>query len=370
MANQSLVTFSELPAVSQAAYAQLLESALAVEHSRTVADLPGSFATKVVKGRQYWYYQYTEPSGRLRQLYVGPDNESVRQLVTRKSSKPVTDALLPMTRSAMALGCASLLPRHYQVIRRLADYGFFHAGGVLIGTHAFLAYGNMLGVSWGAAARVKAKDRNKDNDFAHPGKSVSLLLAADFDVHVHEAIESLGMGLLPVASLTSAQGASYLNPREPDFRLDFLTVRHRGGDTPYEHPQLHITLQPLKFMEFSLENVPQAALLSTAGVVIANVPHPARFALHKLIVYGEREGMFAAKANKDLAQAACLLAALKLHRAWEVEEAWEDLAGRGKGWLDRARHGLAALERFAPELETAAWLDAKRKGKRKSPRKA
>ncbi|MEO8103191.1 MAG: GSU2403 family nucleotidyltransferase fold protein [Betaproteobacteria bacterium] len=359
MSTDSLVAFSELPAIAQTAYAQLLDSALAVEHSRTVADLPGSFATKAVKGRQYWYYQYTEPSGRLRQLYVGPDTDSVRQLVSRKSSKPVTESLRPLARSAMALGCASLLPRHYQVIRRLADYGFFHAGGVLIGTHAFLAYGNMLGVGWGAAARTQ------DIDFANPGKNVSLLLAPDFDVHVHEAIESLGMGLLPVSSLTSAHGASYLNPREPDFRLDFLTVRHRGGDTPYEHPQLHITLQPLKFMEFSLENVQQAALMSSAGVVIANVPHPARFALHKLIVYGERAGSFAAKANKDLAQAACLLAALKLHRAWEVEEAWGDLASRGKGWLDRARHGLDALERFAPELAAGTWLDAGRKVKRK-----
>ncbi|MBL8523001.1 MAG: nucleotidyltransferase domain-containing protein [Betaproteobacteria bacterium] len=358
MANRPLSAFSELSSVAQAAYAQLLESALAVEHSRTVADLPGSFVTKSVKGREYWYYQYTEPSGRLRQLYVGPDNDAVKQLVNRKADKPVTDALLPMARSALALGCAGLLPRHYQVIRRLADYGFFHAGGTLIGTHAFLAYGNMLGVGWGGSARTQ------DIDFAHPGKSVSLLLAPDFDVHIHEAIESLGMGLLPVASLTSAQGASYLNPREPDFRLDFLTVRHRNGDAPYEHPKLHITLQPLKFMEFSLENIQQAALISTAGVVLANVPHPARFALHKLIVYGEREGAFAAKANKDLAQAASLLAAMKQHRAWEVEEAWADLASRGKGWLDRARHGLNALERFAPEIEASAWLE-KRKTSRK-----
>ena len=118
MADTSLVAFSELSSVAQTAYAQLLESALALEHSRTVADLPGSFATKAVKGRRYWYYQYTEPSGRLRQLYVGPDNESVRQLVTRKLSKPVTDALLPMARSVVALGGASLLPRHYRVIRR------------------------------------------------------------------------------------------------------------------------------------------------------------------------------------------------------------------------------------------------------------
>lgn len=360
MSEASIATYANLSAIAQTAYAQLLESALAVEHSRTVADLPGSFTTKSVKGRPYWYYQYTEPSGKLRQLYVGPDNESVRQLVARKSSGAVTESLLPMARSAMALGCAGLLPRHYQVIRRLADYGFFHAGGLLIGTHAFLTYSNMLGVSWGTAARMQ------DTDFAHPGKRVSLLLSVDFDVHVHDAIESLGMGLLPVASLTSAHGASYLNPREPDFRLDFLTVRHRGGDAPFEHPQLHITLQPLKFMEFSLEHVQQVALLSTAGVVLANVPHPARFALHKLIVYGERERSFAAKANKDLAQAACLLGALKQHRAWEVEEAWADLAGRGKGWIDRARRGLAALERLAPELDAATWLDSRSKVPKKT----
>ena len=35
----------------------------------------------------------------------------------------------------------------------------------------------------------------------------------------------------------------------------------------------------------------------------------------------------------------------------------------GKGWIDRARHGLAALERFAPALGAATWLDAKGSGK-------
>ena len=69
------------------------------------------------------------------------------------------------------------------------------------------------------------------------------------------------------------------------------------------------------------------------------------------------------------AQAACLLAALKPHHAWEVEEAWADLAARGKGWLDRARHGLDALDRSAPELDAGAWLDAGRRGKQKTREK-
>ncbi|MBE0473358.1 MAG: hypothetical protein IBX54_04045 [Rhodoferax sp.] len=46
----------------------------------------------------------------------------------------------------MALDYAAVLPRHYRVIRRLADYGFSHAGGVLIDMHAFFTFGNSLGV--------------------------------------------------------------------------------------------------------------------------------------------------------------------------------------------------------------------------------
>lgn len=350
MSQLPIASFSEQSALAQAAYSQLLDSSLPIEHFRTVADLSGAFSSKTVKGRLYWYYQYSEPSGKLRQIYVGPDTDAVRQLVNGKVTQPVTESLRPMARSALALGCADVLPRHFQVIRRLADYGFFHAGGILVGTHAFLAYANMLGVRWGQAAQTQ------DIDFAHSGKSVSLLLAPEFDVHVHDAIESLSMGLLPVSSLTSVAGASYLNPKEPDFRLDFLTVCHRGGEEPYVHPKLHITLQPLKFMEFSLENVQQAVLISTAGSVLVNVPHPARFALHKLIVYGEREGTFAAKANKDLAQAASLLMALKQHRAWEVDEAWEDLCSRGKGWTSRVARGVKALDRAVPQLEVVGWL--------------
>ncbi len=150
-------------------------------------------------------------------------------------------------RSAIALGNAPVISRHYRVLRRLADFGFFAAGGLLVGTHAFLAYGNMLGVAWGDATRTQ------DIDFAHAGKKVSLALPSNLQVNTHGAIESLKMGFLPAQGL-----ASYVNPKEPDFRIDFLTTLHRGGDEPFEHPQLKVSLQPLRFMEFSLEQVEQA----------------------------------------------------------------------------------------------------------------
>lgn len=345
-----MAPFEELSLAAQTAYAQLLEAALAAAHVRGVADLSGSFASKTVRGARYWYFQYTEPAGKLRQIFVGPDTAPVRALMARKREPPASAALGPLARACAALGCREVLARHLRVLQRLAEYGFFRAGGVLIGTHAFLAYGNMLGVRWGDASRTQ------DLDLAHAGKSLAIALPGTIEVETHSAIDSLQMGFLPVSGLTGRSGATYLNPREPGFKLDFLTTLHRGGEAPYELPQLGVTLQPLKFMEFSLEGIQQAALFAGERCIVANVPHPARYALHKLLVFGERQGSFAAKATKDLVQAKSLLAWLREHRASEVRKIWNDLVSRGPGWARRARHGRAALHALAPELELRSWL--------------
>ena len=342
--------YVELALSTQTAYAQLLDAALGAELLRSVADLSGSFNAKTVKGRTYWYFQYTEPSGKLRQVYVGPDNEALQRLMQRQRESGTAQALGPLARSALALGCTGVLSRHFRVIRRLADYSFFHAGGLLIGTHAFLAYGNMLGLRWGG------QERTQDIDFAHADKAVALVLPNDLQVNTDQAIESLRMGFLPVSGLSGKSGGSYLIPAEPEFRLDFLTPLHRGGDTPYLHPQLNITLQPLPFMEYSLEKFEQAVLFCNEGTVLVNVPSPERYALHKLLVFGERTGTFRAKSSKDLAQAACLCAYLWDHRREALAEALTDLLSRGKGWVSRYKQGAAALHRAYPDLEVSARL--------------
>jgi len=305
---------------------------------------------KTVKGAAYWYYQYTEPSGKLRQVYVGPDGETVAALRRQKSLPGAAERLGPLARSAAALGCAEILPRHARVLQRLSEYGFFRAGGVLVGTHAFLAFGNMLGIRWAGA------ERTQDVDFAHAGKRLSIALPANIDIDTHGAIESLGMGFLPMQDLSTKAGATYLNPREPEFRLDFLTPRHRGGDRPFHHPRLGVALQPLPFMEYLLEDVQQAVVFAGDTVVLVNVPAPARYALHKLLVFGERKSAYAAKSTKDLQQAAALLVRLKELRKSDVDRAWKDLVSRGKGWRSKAKQGLLALDKRAPSVELARWL--------------
>jgi hypothetical protein len=332
--------FQPLSITAQTAFSQVMEVALSVDHMRSVADLPGSFVAKTVKGHKYWYYQYTEPAGVRRQVFVGPDGDAVHALIARATAPAAADSLGQLVRSASVLGCAEILLRHYRVLRRLAEYGFFKAGGVLIGTHAFVVYGNMLGVQWEADA----------------GKNISLALAPDCQVQTHEAIQSLNMGFLPIAGLSGKTGGAYLIPSEKEFRLDFLTTVGRAGDAPFEHPDLHVTLQPLRFMEFSLENVQQTALLCGDSATMVNVPHPARFALHKLIVAGEREGVFQSKSSKDLMQAGLLLLALRETRPWEVEAAWADLLGRGKGWVTRVQRGLVGLGRQFPDEKFGDWL--------------
>lgn len=333
-----MAAYEPLSASAQTTYAQLLEAAQGAELTRSIGSLGGTFARKQVKGRVYWYFQFMAMPGQKRQFYVGPDTEQVRKLVEAHRQGGATTALERLAQAAIALGHASMLPRHFRIVQRLADYGFFRAGGVLVGTHAFLAMGGMLGVRWTDALRTQ------DVDFAHAGRTMMIALPADIEIDTREAIESLQMGLLPIQHMDGTTGASWLDPRDPEFRIDFLTPRGRGGDKPFRHPQLGVLLQPLKFMEYLLEDVQQAALVANAGVLLANVPHPARYALHKLIIAGERTVTARAKADKDLRQSAALLRALdEAGLSNQVAEAWRDLLARGTGWSSRARAGLGQM---------------------------
>ena len=342
---------------AQTAYAQVLDAAQGADISRSVANLRGSFASKQVKGRTYWYFQWTEISGKLRQAYVGPDSDRVRKLIEAHAAGGAGAALEGLARSALALGNAPVLTKHFKVVQRLSEYGFFRAGGVLVGTHAFLCFGNMLGVHWSGA------ERTQDVDFAHAGKQLLIALPSNIEIDAHAAIESLQMGLLPIEHSDGGTGATYLDPRDPEFQLDFLTPVYRGGDEPFRHPQLGIKLQPLKFMEYLLQDVQQAAVLNQAGAVLVNVPHPARYALHKLIVAGERPASRIAKSNKDVQQAAALLSVLGEQARWQVDEAWNDLVARGPGWRTRVQRGREALVRVAPELDPEQLLPLRGSGK-------
>lgn len=349
--------YTELSPSAQAAYAQTLDHVtLGVLH-RTVANLSGTFARKKVAGHEYWYFQYRDIDSKVKQIYLGPSSERLDRLIATKDAAPPgrQDSLTRQAKAAIVLGNAPIIRTQFRILRRLEEYGFFKAGGVLIGTHAFLCYGNMLGVAWHNA------NSTQDVDFGDKGRSVSLALPSNLKLDVHDAISSLEMGFLPSSKLDGLVGGSYVIPHQPDFRIDFITTEGRDRSDLINFPNLNVAMIPLPFMEFSLQDISQAALLAEEGAILANVPNPARFALHKLIVAGEREGAFRTKANKDLAQSAALIRYFARHQPESLMDAWTDLDGRGKGWRARFGKGVDMLVRAMPEIAPSLiWQDRAR----------
>lgn len=59
-----------LPVPVQTLYAELVEQLLALDARRSIGHAPGSFVTKTLKRGTYYYFQYSEPGGSTRQVYV------------------------------------------------------------------------------------------------------------------------------------------------------------------------------------------------------------------------------------------------------------------------------------------------------------
>ncbi len=331
--------YRELSVSAQTAYAELFELVQVAEASRSPAFVTGKVAYKTIKGRRYGYWAFKEIDGRKREYYLGLEGPAIAAIeAARARGAPALDTVARQAAAAAAQGCSVTPPKHFRIAKRLADYQFFRAGGLLVGTHAFLALGNQLGVAWGSGTRTL------DLDFAHngPGGNVAVALPADLHADADDALRSLQMGFFPALGGSKGLASQYVSEREPDLRIDFLTAMRRNGK-PVPAPDLGVALSPLKFFDYLLESPGQAVLLDRADACLVNLPDPARYGLHKLIVATER-GARHPKYGKDVLQALALI-------EWHLEraphllvDAWSALCGRGAGWSKRARASL----RLAP----------------------
>jgi len=331
--------YTELTSSAQNAYADLFDSVLAGSVSNSVAGLNGSFGTKNVHQKKYWYFQYRDIDASVKQIYIGPDSEKIRALIeTHQSHQEMP--IRRLASAAMVLGCNPVLPKHFRVIKRLSEYGFFRRGGILVGTHAFLTMCNMLGIS------PEERMQTQDVDFAHAGKNISIALPANIKVETKTALESLEMGLIPISTFSGTEGARYLNPADPAFMVDFLTSKISRKDEPIHIEGLAVALQPLKFMEFSMRDTTQAVALGNGDAVLVNISRPDRYAIHKLIVAAERKISETAKINKDVRQANVLIQYYLDFRPDEILETCREAKENGPGWEKRLRSGIVKLKKI------------------------
>ena len=338
------------PQETQTLYAELSERLAAYEAARSFSSLKGSFVTKRISGASYWYFKTSATPAGQREYSVGPDT-SVTRAVIESYRQGRSDAA--ETEGAMARLCAMLRQGgamatdtvSAKVLSGLGSAGVFRLGAVLVGTHAFIALGNVLGVRWQSGLRTEDIDL-----LANPVLEVAV---AQIETDLPATLESLNMGFLPVPGLDARKAETSFKVRGKTLRVDLLTpaLGKRDG-APVRIPRLKASAQPLAFLDYLLE-APVATPVINGGATLVNVPDPARFALHKLIVSMDRSIAMQTKAGKDRQQAGEMIEVLMQDRPGDIELAVESMNRRDKGWRKKLRDGLNRLP------DTLA--DAKRK---------
>ena len=317
-----------IPLETQTLYAELLERLRVLELERTFGHLAGGFGRKVVEGKTFWYFRTSEGGHGRSEFYVGPDSESTLKLMAhyRPQRREALEAQADLARMASMLtigGCMRTDAPSARVISALASGGIFRLGGVLVGTHAYIALGNLLGFRWVHSTHTQ------DIDFA-AFRTLEVGVSHG-QTDLWGTLDALQMGFLPVPGLDPNSPHTSYSVRGQKLRVDLLTTASRRGPfTPIRIPRFQAAALPMLFMDYLLEGNIHALALS-GGVSLVKVPDPARYGFHKLLVADERSIAEQTKVAKDIAQASEMLGLLLRLRPGDVERAYGALKKRGLG---------------------------------------
>jgi len=323
----------EIPLTLQTAYADLVERVAAAAFNEEFAE-SGSFVSKIVRGKRYWYFQLGTEAGR-KQRYVGPEAPELLERIQRH--KEVHDDHKERQTIVSALVRSAYLPRPLpkigEIVAALARAGVFRLGGVLVGTVAYQAYSAMLG-----ALLPRRSVQTTDVDIAQ-FKNIAIV-AEERLPPIIGVLKQVDRTFRDVPSLHGPRAVSYQG--SGGIRVDFLTPKTGPEtDAPERLSALGTDAQPLRFLDFLIRDPQPAVLLHGAGTYV-QVPAPQRYAIHKLIV-AQRRPIGAAKRDKDLVQAEALLAVLSKSHSQALQAAWREAVGRGKKWRTLIAESLGSI---------------------------
>jgi len=300
----------------QTLYAELLDQLRAAEAETPIG---GSFVSKEINGRTYWYLQRSEGTTK-RQIYVGAETPELLAQIGKSKETRTDDAV---RRELVAMIAAGGMHRESAamstVLRVLADAGVFRNGGVLIGTQAFSCLANVLGVAFESDS-----SRTADIDVAHD-PTVAVVAKRRAENDMLERLRTSDAKFFAVPELDARHPSTSFKVRGRDLRVDFLTPARSGTKRkPYLLAHLGVAAQPLEGLDYLLRETIDAAVIAGSGIYV-RVPDPARFALHKLWVATQRPASESAKSRKDVRQAEQLLDVLAEDRPDDIARAHKAL---------------------------------------------
>lgn len=321
--------------------------ATAAEQTIAFVGTPGSITERSNdSGTIFWVHRYSDAIGRRCETYLGKtDDEEVAQSVMALRARiEATNAAITRIRLLARAGFATVDRKTFATLASLHNHGLFRAGALLIGSQAYGALLNALGVKTVPYA-------TEDVDIARREQ-----LALEGLPSFLEMLRQTGVDFLEVPSLDrNAPSSSFLERGGSRLRVDLL-VPSKDNDYPIiPVPELKAHAKGLPYLSYLLGASQEVPVLSPHGVVMVRVPVPERYAVHKMIV-SQLRAKTSSKPEKDLQQAATLIEALTERFPNALEDALE-AAPRSA-----ARHltGAAkAIKRYLP-ASTADALDSAR----------
>lgn len=325
----------------QTLYSSITERASTQSH--IPLHSPGSAAQKTVDGKTYTYWRVYLASGKHKETSLGRAGEpataaalEARLLESAEMRVLATDVQFLRKANFAAADNSSAL-----TLGTLFNAGIFSHGGVLVGSHAFGALLNSLGV------RLPANYRTEDIDIGSTG---TISVAIPEDRSFLDILRDSGIPFLEVPELDSRKPSTSFKARGQPLKVDLLVP----GTEAYETkalPQLRAHATGLPYFRYLVSNPTRGFILGKEHVVPVMLPDPARFALHKLIVSTLRDPSNALKADKDRRQASVLIDALT-----EKFPDWLTTAANDLEKSARPRVAMAAAQalNLAPDLSERA----------------
>lgn len=340
--------------LTQTLYAQLQEEATAYSVAIFEEGLIGSPYINKAGGHEYVYWQVRLPNGKFKRTSLGRNSAEtqvlVQQLLARRNTaEELTESLKASARAFVGSGGMAIEPSHFKVIESLARAGLFSKGVVLVGSHAFTAIGNMLGVRWGQNLKTT------DMDFARPSGIALAIPDAGEHVNIPAKVKEYDRTYFEVPQLNNKNPSTSMMSNKSKIKIDFLTVQRNGIDTtPHYFADLPIAAEPLKYMDYLLGGRSVMGLVVGSHAIPVNIPDPARFAVHKLVIAQERTLSFETKSAKDIKQATDVLEALiETDRVNDIQRAIADLSPMPKA-LGNVQRSMERMKGSAKETLTRA----------------
>jgi hypothetical protein len=335
-----------IPLTLQTAYADLV----ARLEDDALLELGGTQVLRERAGREYWY-SVQRLADHTVEKYLGPDTTEIRARVER--AQRAKDDLKHRERERTRLarmcregGLPAVDAQTGKVLLALAKAGLFRLRGVLVGTHAFRCYPALLGIEMSEAHAV-----TEDIDVA-AFHSISVALDDRLDPMLSDVLRQIGPF---IARPSLHRQPTAWRDRESGTLVELLTPNEGlDREEPVELPALGAYALPLRFLDYVIHKPVRAAALYRSGVLV-NVPQPARYAVHKLVVATRRAVRATEKARKDIEQSAALIRVLAQDRPDELDEALDEARERGPAWRQAIEKGVRRLPADARKaLERAA----------------